>query len=222
MHLRNQINSLFCITAMVNLFFDSTLPKFFIYQICPGLSPLLQHFRSIPVCRWYRIKFLLSFSIQYRIPICIKEVFPLLLFSPGSILSHGANRTHHMNMGIWNTFSLVRVMNCHVHNHALCHKILHNKLPCYCNIFFYREFILKSNIKTICQLCFRMLFNFFHCIPQKLSIMERLRNIVRSQNLSADYTALGCVICNLSVIMIFQSCTGSVSSCFNRGLSSAS
>ena len=136
MHLRNQINSLFRITAMVNLFFDSTLPKFFIYQICPCLSPLPQHFRSIPVCRWYRIVFLLSFSIQNRIPICIKEVFPLLLFSPGSILSHGANGTHHMNMGIWNTFSLVRVMNCHVHNHALCNKILHNKLPCYCHVLF--------------------------------------------------------------------------------------
>ena len=165
MHLRNQINSLFRITAMVNLFFDSTLPKFFIYQICPGLSPLLQHFRSIPVCRWYRIEFLLSFSIQNRIPICIKEVFPLLLFSPGTVFPHGANGAHHMNMGIWNTSSLVRVMNCHVNNHTLCNKILHNKLPCYSNILFYREFILKSNIKTICKLCFRVFFNFLHCIP---------------------------------------------------------
>ena len=222
MHLRNQINSLFCITAMVNLFFDSTLPKFFIYQICPGLSPLLQHFRSIPVCRWYRIVFLLSFSIQNRIPICIKEVFPLLLFSPGSILSYGANGTHHMNMGIRNPFSLVRIMNCHVHNHALCHKILHNKLPGYRNVFFYCEFILKSNIKTICKLSFRMLFNFFHCIPQKLSIIERFRNIVRSHNLSANHTTLCSVICDFSIIMIFQSCTGSVCGCLHRGLPSAS
>ena len=136
MHLRNQINSLFRITAMVNLFLDSMFPKFFIYQICPCLSPLLQQFRSIPVCRRYRIEFLLSFFIKNRIAIYIKQVFPLLFFSPGTVFPHGANGAHHMNMGIWNTSSLVRVMNCHVNNHALCNKILHNKLSCYCHVLF--------------------------------------------------------------------------------------
>ena len=41
-------------------------------------------------------------------------------------------------------------MNCQIYNHATCYELLQAKRSCQFYIFIQRQFILQSNIKSIC------------------------------------------------------------------------
>ena len=115
------------------------------------------------------------------------------------------------------TVHLVRLVYGEVCYHATAHKLLQQKLPCKGDVLLHGEFVLQSNVKTVCKLCFFSTLGFLNGIPEGLPVCIFRRGMGRQQDFGTDHTAFAGVVAVLTVILAVQLFAGSVGGgCHNR------
>jgi hypothetical protein len=93
-------------------------------------------------------------------------------------------------------------MNCVIHNHSSGQEVLFDKTLSDLFIFFIGQFILKSKIETVAELCFGMFFYFFYFIPKRFPVLKSFRSILRKENLSVEDSFLVGVIMSFAIILV--------------------
>ena len=95
-------------------------------------------------------------------------------------------------------------MNREITDHAPADELLLQESLHQRNVFFHGQFILQSDVIAVSQLRFRVLFCFFHCVPQRRSVSVFLWRVGRQQNFFIHNALLAGVIRLLMVIIAEQ------------------
>ena len=95
-----------------------------------------------------------------------------------------------MEMGIIRFFFIFRfsLMDCQIHDHATCHKLLLAELFCQSDIFLKCQFILQCNVKRIGKLCLVVPFHMLHLVPECFPVSQTLWHILRCQDFCKYHT----------------------------------
>ena len=102
-------------------------------------------------------------------------------------------------------------MNREITDHAPADELLLQESLHQRNVFFHGQFILQSDVIAVSQLRFRVLFCFFHCVPQRRSVSVFLWRVGRQQNFFIHNALLPGIIRLLVIIIteqVFPSAVG--------------
>ena len=104
-----------------------------------------------------------------------------------------------------------------IHYHAPANKVLQQKLPCKGDVLLHGEFVLQSNVKTVCKLCFLTALGFLYGIPEGLPVCIFRRGMGRQKDFGTDHAAFAGVVAVFAVILAVQFFAGAVGGgCHNR------
>lgn len=117
-----------------------------------------------------------------------------------------------MKMGIIRLFFIFRfsLMDCQIHDHATCHKLLLAELFRQSYIFLKCQFILQGNVKRIGKLRLVVPFYMLHLVPEYFPVCHTLRHILRCQNFCKYHTRLACIVMYLIVITVINPLPGNI------------
>ena len=110
-------------------------------------------------------------------------------------------------------------MNCEIADHAPADELLLQESLRQRNVFFHGQFILQSDVIAVSQLRFRVLFCFFHCVPQRCPVSVFLWRVRRQQDFFIHNALLPGIIRLLMVIITEQAFARAVGGSGKDGLS---
>ena len=165
--------------------------------------PLYQCLGISPVSVLNGIKNVITLVVPHAVSVLVKQVFPMLLGSPGAVLIQRPHGDHDVHVRVRNVSRILAwFVNGHVNNHAPRSKILRYKLFGNPYVFIHGKFVLQCKVERICKLRFRMFLHLLDFVPKRLSVRKAFRRILRQDDLAHDDSMLAGVVMNLSIILI--------------------
>lgn len=174
--------------------------------------------RGCPVGGGHRVEHIVSSSVPDALAVFVQHIFPALLAAPSAVRQDGPDGAQHMEVRVLDAAVLsVWLVYGEIHYHAPANKVLQQKLPCKGDVLLHGEFVLQSNVKTVCKLCFLTALGFLDGVPEGFSVCIFRRGMGRQQDLRADHTAFAGVVAVLAIIFAVQFFAGAVGGgCHNR------
>ena len=121
-----------------------------------------------------------------------------------------------MEMRVLNTAVFLLCVDCQVRYHALCDKLLADKLTRQGDIFLHRQLVLQGNVEAVSKLGILSPLRFFHGVPERGPVLVLGGGVIRENDFRENYSALLCVVAKLSVVVAVQFLPGPISCAGNR------